>query len=225
MDEFLTDEEHRRLNTFFSHRKNKSVITSIDELHGMLSAVIAGPDLLHPNEWLTLIWSSSKPFHSMLQADQSVHLMFKMYKNILAMFQSGEPFEPLFRQRQVDKEHKIIPDGWCDGFLKGISLRSPLWRQYDDTYLKELLLPILALGASREDLTDETRIILDGMPLRHELTSWIPDSVTGIYAFWRRNESGSIREMRKIRSMVMKDDLFLGKNITRDRADQSTTLH
>lgn len=185
----LTPHELQHLDNFFSRSGGGGALHTATA-HGILSASLCGPDLVLPSEFIPLMLCERGEFQCLNQEHETIHLIMRMHKHIHVMLHSNSRFEPLFIARSegesADQQASQV-DAWCRGFLKGMTLRGALWRRYDHSNLRELLLPILALGARPQDIAQEARVILENPTLRGELAGWIPDAVQSIYAFWRKN--------------------------------------
>lgn len=187
----LKKEELKRLDGYFTSLGASNGVLHTAATHGAITANVCGPSLVLPSEWMPLVMCNTGEFQSLKQERDIVRLVMRMYKRTSITLRSGKRFEPLFVTRAKTTSGALESDpqvdAWCRGFIKGMALRGVLWRQHDQSNLRELLLPILALGARHEDIADEARTVLGNAILRRELACWIPDAVAAIYAFWREN--------------------------------------
>lgn len=223
----LKHDEFICLDEFFSNSSgNNADGMNTSQAHGVLTATLCGPDLVLPSEWMPVVLGCVSEFRSLKQGREIIHLIMRMYKSISIMLRSNGRFEPLFvtRRRNNNTMQEVEPevDAWCQGFLKGMALRGTLWRAHDHSDLKELLLPILALGAQNGDVADETRVILGNGPLRRELASWIPDAVTAIYTLWRKQQADVARNPAIAASYA---GLYIKSSSLKRTAQMSKTLH
>jgi uncharacterized protein len=167
-------------------------ILSVSELDGFMTAIASGPEDIEAPEWFAAVFSGEPPD---LEADEKVQhlfdLMLRHLYNIEAILDDDpEEFEPLFGYQEIDGVEIDMPDEWCMGYLRGVSLRGELWEPlWDDE--PEALTAIALFGTAEgwdelEALDEETRAGFREM---------VPATVRMIYGYWQaqRNTPVTLR--------------------------------
>src|ERR1022692_585107 len=89
----------------------------LSDLDGFLTAIIVGPELIMPSEWLPMIWGDEEPeFESKANAETIIGLIMSRYNEIAPGFTSDpEKFEPIFWKMPAGE---VIVMDWAAGFLE-----------------------------------------------------------------------------------------------------------
>lgn len=178
----LTEEELIALDTFLLSEACNDTALSIDEAHGFLTAIIAGPAQVAQEEWLTEVWGQPR-FADAAEKQRMTGLLLRLHDEIATALQAGRSFEPLMVEvEEEDGETAEAYEGWCFGFMLGVAQHQEMWDRLPRDE-KTLIAPMaqLALLNSEEesDMSDE------------EYASWvelIPGAVMGLYRFWHGAE-------------------------------------
>ena len=124
----LTDADYDRLadalNRFHGERA-----MNLEQLDGFFAALICGPDLVRPSEYLPEIWgggemADEEAFASQPQLKDFLDLVMRHWNAIAKTLQSGDVHLPLL----LEDEHGIThANDWAQGFLRGMALRRANW--------------------------------------------------------------------------------------------------
>jgi uncharacterized protein len=184
----LTNEEMDQLGKFLLDRINEDDVTEgrdegildISTLDGFMTALVSGPSVIPPSQWLPAVWGEFEPeWESAKHFETILTLMMRHMNDIAGMLmEAPDEFEPIFMEREVDGKLYCIVDEWCEGYLRGMSLNSKPWSEVDGI---ETLLGTLLLFASEEGWEK-----LEGLPEdeveRHQRR--IAPAVRRIHAYW-----------------------------------------
>lgn len=149
----LSDEELDWLDHFLLYRIDEGVdcegrdegVLGVSELDGLLTAVVSGPALIAPSQWLSAVWGDFPPAWRDDGEMAKVIALLMRHSNEITGYLMEQPddFVPIFEERvDEDKTHTIV-DEWCEGYARGIALAVDEW-ELDSKEMKELLWPILA---------------------------------------------------------------------------------
>jgi uncharacterized protein len=174
----------------------------LDGLHGLITALLVGPQPVSSEEWLPLVLNPEEPFSSHLEAEQLTSLCLRLfhavergldqliYEPILAEYEDDESDDG---EDTGDGEVDIIIEarGWCAGFSMGVDLHARLWepRLRFDPRLMEIMAPVMALAFSEglfEEFSDPRWPPLSDSE-REACLQMIPSSVIDIQHYWRDN--------------------------------------
>ncbi|MEW5964612.1 MAG: UPF0149 family protein [Pseudomonadota bacterium] len=119
---------------------------NIEMLDGFLTALIAGPDVVRPSDYLDAIWGgdgASPGFDGMEQAQFFFDLLKRRWNAIADGMMRGDPITPII----VDYGDDLVGRDWADGFLHGLEFHVALGRSSKESKRTDRLIdPILALA-------------------------------------------------------------------------------
>jgi uncharacterized protein len=186
----LSDREMDELDSFLMSDATSNEVMMLDCLDGFLTALVSGPVMPQPSEWLPRVWGPSAEdtpaFASDAQAERIVDLIMR-HMNAIVWNLQQEPdfFEPVFDLNVYMDDEREYVDGemWAYGYMAGINMQRDSWKAlFDSKHGVEILRPIRLLGSA--DISPEEEALIKTPALREELSRPIPASVAWIYKFW-----------------------------------------
>jgi len=164
----------------------------LDAVHGLLTAVVVGPEPVSASEWLGHVIDEQQGFESEEEANRILALLIRLYNSVVQELEALS-YQPIFGEIEMaeSEDTELSARGWCEGFAIGVDLRSGLWegRMQQDPELLELLHPVITLAADEgvfetqegepiEPLTDEDfELALNG----------VAGAVADVQQYWRNN--------------------------------------
>jgi uncharacterized protein len=145
-NEPLTDAEFDRLGDFLKSCKGGKAM-NIEVLDGFFAALIAGPDLVMPSEYLPEVFggkmSDACEFGSLDHANEILGLLMRHWNTIAATLHEGEVYVPLL----LEDEHGVAHgNDWARGFLRGMEMCRDGWAELaNDEENGGWLIPIFML--------------------------------------------------------------------------------
>lgn len=138
---------------------------NMERLDGFLSALITGPDLVMPSEYLPLVWggesADESSFASEHALEEFVSLLISHWNAIASTLHSGDVYVPIFLEDEKGVAHGF---DWAKGFMQGVDLRRGSWVELiADKEAGGAILPIALMAGEvdpdwpHEPLTDEKR--------------------------------------------------------------------
>ncbi len=175
----LNDDELAELDAFLLSEFCDDESLSVDEAHGLLCAVVAGPGE-HP--WAELesqIWGEPNFPDAAVEA-RLRELLSRMHAEIADTLASGRNLEPLAVEVEDDagETEGVAYEGWCYGFILGASLDQSAWDELPKPQL-ELFSPIAKLALLNDEESDEME--------DDEYEQWVellPGAVSGLYGYF-----------------------------------------
>ena len=162
---------------------------SLDGVHGLLSAVVAGPEPIPASEWLPHVVDQENGFDDADQANRILSLLVRLYNSVMQELEALT-YEPIFGEFEDEDGNSVLAAlGWCEGFSIGIDLRSVVWesRMQNDPRLMDLLDPIIRISADEGLFESDTAEQL--APLededREQLLHAIAGAVGDVQQYWR----------------------------------------
>lgn len=160
----LSDQEIETLSRFLDERAVDRDGMSFEMLDGYLTAVLSGPDMIMPSEWLPQIWTggdveTDEPwvFEDEEEANRILGLVMRHYNRIAGVLsQGGAEFEPWIGEVELEGgEFAAYGQEWALGYLRGVGLREAAWSVLlDDPDWQEELEAVDLLARGPDD--DET---------------------------------------------------------------------
>jgi uncharacterized protein len=179
-------------------------VLDVSELDGLMTAVVSGPVMIQPSQWIPQIWGDFPPSWYGEKEFQEVMSLFMRHMNSIAglLMEQSEDFEPMFHERIVDGKTYTNVDEWCEGYMRGVKMAEGLWEQ-ESIEMKILLAPIKAFQGEQAFITDEIFSEKEVQNLRQAITP----NVREIHAFWlaRRAADAPTATFRR-------DELKIGRN-------------
>jgi len=190
----LSDEELDTLDRFLLERIDEEADTldmdegvlDISELDGLFTAIVSGPEIIMPSQWLPAVWGDCEPVWEDEKEFEDILSLMMRHMNVISgmLMQTPEAFEPLYLAREVEGETFTIVDEWCEGYWRGVQLIQEHW-DAGGQEMAELLVPILAFTGETHwrghDFThDEMRKIQQA----------IAPNVRAIHAYWLARRAG-----------------------------------
>ena len=174
----LNDTDIEWLAGFLGSRQVPATTLSREQLDGFLTALVIGPDLVTPSEYLPVVWGtedgSGPVWESADQANYVMNLLMRHWNAIAARRAARAEQRPLVG---------AFCDGeaWATGFLEAVEMRDEAWDPiFKDRRLDHIVLPILALsGTAPAEVYEE----FDG-EVRQDVIDELPAMLQMISAYW-----------------------------------------
>ena len=141
----LTDIELDKLTDVLKRFGDKRAM-NLEMMDGFFAALICGPEIVLPSEYLPEIWGGDVVNEPIFQTkpilEEFISLVTKHWNAICRTLQSGEVFLPLL----LDDENGVArANDWANGFMRGMGVRRDSWvTLMDDEEQAGSLVPILA---------------------------------------------------------------------------------
>lgn len=132
-DDPLTDEEFVFLERFLSSNAVCDDAMDAVMLHGFLTAVISGPNMVMPSAMLPWIWdarhATRQPrFLSAGRARKVSGLIIQYWNDINnTLNHYPDLFQPPLHTTEWEGEEILVLDEWCEGYCKGIDIDREAW--------------------------------------------------------------------------------------------------
>src|ERR1700730_13824735 len=143
----LTDAEFERLSGILGRFDNKQPM-NLEQLDGFLAALICGPEIVRPSEYLPVIFGSDMvlddSFGSQSVLQDFLSLIMRHWNVIADTLDSGGVFLPLLLE---DENGISRANDWATGFLRGMEFHKETWAALlNDEDHGGWLVPIFALA-------------------------------------------------------------------------------
>jgi uncharacterized protein len=153
---------------------------TFEEVDGLFHALVIGPDLVLPSEYLREVWGEGPDFEDLAQAHKTLELLQRHW-NAIAKRRAVNSTPIMWLEEHAGFEPGRL---WAAGFSVGLRMRRALWA------------PLLSRGGIGMALSDI--LALDDAPLepdeRAEILGALADYVMEIAEYWSENATRSIRQ-------------------------------
>jgi uncharacterized protein len=214
LDEPLNDAELDELEVFLASDAVPQDCMDLEMLDGYLAAIVSGPELIQPSEWLPQVWSegSKSAAPAFVDNDQAQRIMGLVLRHFVGiqrtLGESPTRFRPLLympddNARKTERT-PAEATAWCEGYMSGVKLRDDEWQPlYDAQDARDWIFPIeaLAFGDRDDDFTEW----VDSDEKRQELIDELPVAAVLIYRFWQGRREATQGRGTGARRSVLSD--------------------
>lgn len=183
LDQFLLDRVDEDIDT---EGKDEGVL-DISELDGLFTAIVSGPVMVPPSQWLPVVWGDFEPVWEDEKAFEKILSLMMRHMNCIAATFVEHPndYEPVFLGREIEGKSYAIVDEWCEGYRRGVGLAQDAWDSSGND-MRILLAPIIAFTAETDWRGHDFSI--DEV---ENIQQTIAPNVQEIHAYWlaRREEN------------------------------------
>jgi len=231
----LTEDELDRLADFLDAIGPPAL--NLESLDGYFAALICGPEMVLPSEYLPEIWGDEFTFESDEQATDILDLLMRHWNTIasalLRTLEVPDVYLPVLLEGADGVAHG---NDWAQGFMRGVRSRPTSWRGLiESDEHGGPLLPIM-LFAHEHDPDPAMRPKPIAPEKREELLQAMSASLTSIYRYFephRRSSGPALREdalmpLRRAGPKVGRNDpcpCGSGKKYKHCCAAAASTLH
>jgi len=195
----ITEAEYDHIASVLNRFRDKLVM-NLEMLDGFFAALICGPDLVLPSEYLPQIWGGDMPdqkaFANQQELQQFLDLVMRHWNMIAHTLRAGDVYLPLLLENEQGIVHA---NDWALGFMRGMALRQVDWSELvNDEERGGPLVPIFAL-ANEHHIDPEMRPYKEPVSaqLREKLIVSFAAGVTSIYRYFAPHRRALAREARE----------------------------
>jgi uncharacterized protein len=181
----VTEAELDRLAEFLRKSKGARAM-NIEEFDGFFAALIAGPEVVPPSEYLPEVFggemSDAYEFSGRDEANDILGLIVRHWNGIAATLQKGEVHLPILLE---DDNGVCQGRDWSRGFVRGMDMRSAAWAELlGDEEQGGCVVPALMLYHEHDE-DPELRPEPIGLEKREEIIVQMLAGVVRAYRYFR----------------------------------------
>lgn len=196
----LNDDEYETLEGFLIEQQEITPFTTMSALDGFLTAVVSGPEMIPPNEWLTIVFGGdmeAPKWQSDEQPQDIIALLLRLMNSIATILsETPDYFSPLFLAYMDEEDTNedngkevIVVEEWCFGYMTGFMLRRDAWEGHDDA-IEDFIHPIFIFGTAEGEPVIEELSDAD----QKELKESLPYLAVSIYNYWLEIRSEELKD-------------------------------
>jgi uncharacterized protein len=192
----LSAAELDELEAFLTSDATPEDCMDLETLDGFLAALVSGPEVILPGEWLPRVWSvegdsqRGPVFADEAQARRILGLVTRHMNAVAAtLLNSPADFQPVLYEPGDGSEGVPLAARWCLGYITAMELRRERWKPLTaDEESADLVMPIFTLTARGEE--PDFGVAVRDEEQRRELVAMLPACAAGIHAFWLARRFG-----------------------------------
>lgn len=180
----LTEEELDFIDSILEAYQTDESIHNASELDGFVTALVSGPNIVKPSQWLPAIWSysdqeASPDWKSDDEFTRFLELVMQhMNDSIDMLLDEAEEFEAIFMNVERNGQPVRIPNDWCFGYLRGMAVGGG-WEKLPadhEKYLKAITI--------HTDPTMESKLVSLDQDKLQSMVSAIPLAAQALHEYW-----------------------------------------
>lgn len=179
----IDDDDLDFIDTILEKYGGKDSIINASELDGFLTAIVSGPDMIMPSEWLPAIWGdeeASPEWESEEEVTRFMSLvMIMMNQNVDILMESPDDFEAMFLIDIDDEKPVTVVTPWCHGYMSAVMLRPDSWSNLPKDI--EEYLNNIALFGSFEGVDSLLNVSTDVV---EELQEKVEPAARAVHVYW-----------------------------------------
>ena len=190
-NEPLTESDLDHLERFLKNCKGGKAM-NIEELDGFFAALIAGPEIVLPSEYMPEVFGSETPetheFESLEEANEILGLMMRHWNDIAGTLSKGKVYFPLLQLDENGEEHG---NDWARGFIRGTRMRHDGWVDLADDDHGGCMIPMMMLYHEHdEDPSMRPKPI--GREQRRKVISSMAAGLVEAYLYFRKDREPQV---------------------------------
>ena len=208
-NEPLTESELDHLGRFLKNCKGSKAM-NLEELDGFFAALIAGPEIVTPSEYMPEVLGSETPethqFESLEEAKEILGLMMRHWNDIAGTLSNGKVYFPLL---QLDKNGEQHGNDWARGFIRGTRMRQDGWVELlaDDDHGGCMISMMMLYHEHDEDPSMRPKPI--GPEQREKVISSLAAGLVEAYLYFRQD---GLRHVSTHRPEPQHANVKIGRN-------------
>ncbi|HEY8708909.1 MAG TPA: UPF0149 family protein [Burkholderiaceae bacterium] len=197
----LTEDELDQLTDFLDAVGPQAM--SLESVDGFFAALICGPEMVMPSEYLPAVFGKDHVFANDAEAADILGLLMRHWNVIasalLRTLDVPEVYLPVLHE---DRDGVAHGNDWSSGFMRGVGLRPVGWRELlDSDEYGGPLFPIMVLQHEHDPDPSLRPTISAASEKREELIQMMIASLTVIYRHFAPHRAGEA-SVASARSLV-----------------------
>lgn len=195
----LSDHEYEDLNEFLMSDATGEECMDISMLDGFLTAIVSGPKMIPPSQWLPLVWGkASIRWKTPAEAEHYMSMIMRQMNTLIDVLENDpESFVPLSYTQENEGQTIDLIDDWCSGYVMGMNLDPEGWKTLlNSKNERHRLTTILLYGTEvgAQQLIDDPSLA----DKHSEYVQSLNTSIPAIYQYWA-NERKMAAQQKTVR--------------------------
>lgn len=168
---------------------NDHSIIDSSELDGFLTAIVSGPKMVLPSQWLTKIFvdennkSINADWKDEAQMERFIEEVMGQFNAISDSLNNESPsIDPIFNYNQLGEDTFTVVEEWCFGYMKGVALGQ--WPELEGEIASDF--DIIKTQGLEENLDQLLEIEIEQ---RQEMIKKVPGCALKIYQHFAKGRT------------------------------------
>jgi len=181
MSEYFNESDLKFVGDILMKYGNDDSILDVSELDGFLTAIVSGPNMLMPSQWLPEVWGgadNSPEWESMAEFERFMGAVMEMMNSSASfLMDSPEEYTAMFNISSAVEPEVVVVEEWCFGYMRGVRLGNwPTLPDEMDTWLEAI-----ALHGLEENFPVLEQLTLEE---RQQTVTEIEPAVRRLHKYW-----------------------------------------
>lgn len=198
------------IDTILEKYETDTSIVSVSELDGFLTAIISGPDMIMPSEWMPAIWGSEEDapeWESEEEVSRFIQItMGMMNSNADTLIEQPDDFEAMFLMDIHEGKPVQVVSLWCYGYMRAVGMRAQSWMNLPED-IQQHLGRIAMFGSE----TGEEALMQLPEETVDNLQEKIEPAARAIHAYWLQQRAHLAPASRRGSSRSMPAAMPMGQ--------------
>jgi uncharacterized protein len=194
LDAPLSDQESKALANFLTKCAH-GVAQNLEALDGFFAALIVGPDVVLPSEYLPLILGGENRFDDSEEVSRVLPLLMRHWNTIARTLHRGKVYD-LYLLKEASQQHAGAD--WAHAFMQGVERRYEQWRGLIES--KEhgkAIFPMMLLAREKDPELQRLFDRLTGES-RDEMVTKMAIGLVDIYRYFRKPPEALLAPVRRL---------------------------
>lgn len=145
MTEYFNEADLNFVGDILMKYGNDDSILDVSELDGFLTAIVSGPNMIMPSQWLPEVWGgadNSPEWQSETEFKRFMGAVMEMMNSSASyLVDAPEEYTAMFNINSAVEPEVIIAEEWCFGYMRGVRLGDwPMLPDKMNTWLEAIAL-------------------------------------------------------------------------------------
>jgi len=180
-DNYLTDADISFIDDMLEKYGAEDSIGNFSELDGFLTALVSGPEMIMPSQWMPWIWGDEQDqptWETDTEATRFFELLLRaMNDNATNLMDAPSNFQPMFENFSTQSQEQWFLATWCLGYLRAVFICD--WPEISEEFSHWLA---LIEQQSFEEQADQ--LLADGLDAQEEMASELTIAALMLHRYW-----------------------------------------
>ncbi|WP_390591690.1 UPF0149 family protein [Simiduia litorea] len=180
-DNYLTDADISFIDDMLEKYGEEDSIGNFSELDGFLTALVSGPEMIMPSQWMPWIWGDEQDqptWETDAEATQFFELLLRaMNDTATKLMEAPSDFQPMFENLSTKTHEQWFMATWCLGYLRAVFIGD--WPEIPEEFSHWLA---LIEQQSFEEQADN--LLAEGLDAQIDMASELTLAALMLHRFW-----------------------------------------
>ena len=186
----------KHVNELLSTELFKEDTMALEQIHGLLCAVVSSPIEVPQTQWISAIFDEEKKLLEKEEAKPLIKYLNTWHSEIQKKLEQDDTVEPYFLEEGKEISYQKASNeqiaSWAAGYMAGILLNQADWLESGHREIYQVLTPITSFAAVFADkLPKGSQKPPAPEVIRAQYLTALPAAIQNSYNFWRQHQGCS----------------------------------